>query len=514
MIKTSCVLLVAIALAWGVAAHAAEAPESNPATPKPATAVATPNGATAAEPAPAAGTNGLRMDFRGAPLNLVLDYLSEAAGFIINKETDVRGTVDVWSKHPLTKEEAVELLNSVLKKNGYAVTRNGRILTIVSMDNAKTSDLEIVTGNNPEDVDKSDEVVTQIIPVRHANASQLLNNLNVLLPTSATLTVNESANSLILVATKTDIRRMLRIISALDTSIASVSSIRVFPLQFADARQLATVVQQLFAQPAAATNPRAQIFAMMRGGGGFPGGPGGPGGGGMPGGGAGGNAAGSRVVAAADEYSNSLIVSAAPDLMATIADMVIQVDQPISDVTELRVFRLMNADPTELAEQFTQLFPDDTRSGSSGNSQRFRFAGPGGRFGGGMNAATGTNDRMRKKTRVIAVPDQRTSSLIVTAAAEMMPQIAEMIEQLDSNAAKQEKVAVYELQNADPSDVYQVLQDLFNRNTTMRNSSANNRNSMLGQNNPLNQRATQQQRNNSAASSRVGGTTRRTGTGF
>jgi general secretion pathway protein D len=429
------------------------------------------------------------MDFRGAPLNLVLDYLSDAAGFIINKETDVRGTVDVWSKHPLTKEEAVELLNSVLKKNGYAVTRNGRILTIVSVDNVKTADLDIVTGSNPEEVEKSDEVVTQIIPVRHANAAQLRDNLLVLLPTSATLSVNESANSLILVATKTDIRRMLRVVTALDSSIASVSSIKVFPLQYADAKQLATVVQQLFAVQSSgnAMNARAQFFNMMRGGG--PGGPGGMSSGGSSGGG---NAAGARVVAAADETSNSLIVSAAADLMDTITKMVQEIDVPQSDITELRVFHLLNADPVELADQFTQLFPDETRSNSGDRGSRFRFNN-GGRFGG--SSSTGTSDRLKKKTQVLAVPDQRTSSLLVSAAAEMMPQIADMIAQLDSSPAKKEKVAVYDLQNADPNDVYQILQDLFNRNTTMRNSSANRSGSMLGQNNPLTQRATQQQRN-------------------
>ena len=83
------------------------------------------------------GTNGLRLNFHDAPLNLVLDYLSDAAGFIINQETDVRGTVDVQGKD-LTKDEAVEVLNSALKKNGYAVIRNGRILTIVAQDTAKT----------------------------------------------------------------------------------------------------------------------------------------------------------------------------------------------------------------------------------------------------------------------------------------------------------------------------------------------------------------------------------------
>src|SRR5437588_1460687 len=66
----------------------------------------------ATAPAPAAPTNaapqisseygndGLRMNFHGAPLNLVLEYLSDAAGFIINKHGDVRGTVEVCSKQP------------------------------------------------------------------------------------------------------------------------------------------------------------------------------------------------------------------------------------------------------------------------------------------------------------------------------------------------------------------------------------------------------------------------------
>src|SRR5215831_8247767 len=132
------------------------------------------------------GNEGLRMNFHGAPLNLVLEYLSDAAGFIINKQTDVRGTVEVWSKQPVTKDEAVELLSSVLKKNGYAVSRNGRILTILPMDTAKTSsELEVAVGSDPNDLEKSDEVETRIIPVRYASAAQLVPNLELLLPTSA-----------------------------------------------------------------------------------------------------------------------------------------------------------------------------------------------------------------------------------------------------------------------------------------------------------------------------------------
>jgi hypothetical protein len=66
-------------------------------------------------------------------------------------------------------------------------------------------------------------------------------------------------------------------------------------------------------------------------------------------------------------------------------------------------------------------------------------------------------------------------------------------------------VAVYELQNANVQDVQQVLQDLFNRNTSMRTSNTRNT-----QQNALSTRQTQQQQTttgglNTSTSRGVGG---------
>jgi len=110
--------LTMILLAAGLCVQAAqESPSTNAtavvvqaATNQPAADTVEPGPAAPATPAENGDTNGLRMNFRGAPLNLVLDYLSDAAGFIINKEADVKGTVEVWSKDPLTKEAARALV--------------------------------------------------------------------------------------------------------------------------------------------------------------------------------------------------------------------------------------------------------------------------------------------------------------------------------------------------------------------------------------------------------------------
>ena len=447
------------------------------------------------------GTNGMRLNFRGAPLGLVLDYLSDAAGFIINKETDMRGTVEVWSKEPLTKDEAVEVLNSVLKKNGCAVIRNGRILTIVAQDVAKTKETPIVSGSDPDEVERGDEVVTQIIPVKYASVSQLVPNLELLLPTTATLSANESANSLLLVATKTDVKRMLKIVHALDTSIASVSSIRVIPLKYADAKDTATLITSLFTPQGGGQggNPggggRGNLFNLIAGGGfgggGFGGGGGGGRGGGTGGGqgaASGGGAAAAKVAAVGDDRSNSLVVTAPADLMTTIENMVKEIDQEVTDLTELRVFRLKNADASETADQLATLFPDPTTS-SSGNQNPmmpFFFRGGLGGRGGTANTAANSSERMKKMGRVLAVPDPRTSALIVMASKTLMPQIADMITELDSDRGRKEVVGFFDLQNADPQDVYNNLQDLFNRvNVRPQNSSAN---PLLGTTSPMYQR--------------------------
>lgn len=506
--KTYTAIFLTAGLAGWLATAAAQQtePAEKPVDPAPVPTPANPNpGAAPVEtPTPnglAAGEQGLRLNFRGAPLDMVLSYLSDAAGFIIVLETEVRGKVDVWSNQPLSKDEAVDLLNTVLSRNGYAAIRNGRTLKIVSREEAKTKDIPVRSGSDPVNIPRSDEMVTQVIPVRYANAAQLIQNLQPLLPSYArdSFTANESGNSLVLTASQTDVRRMVEIVRALDDSISGIATIKVFPLRYTDAKELATAVKELFptqsTQGQGGGGNRQQNF--FGGGGGPGGGPGGFFGGGGGGGRGGRNATTvtAKVIAVADENSNSLVVSAPEDAMPTIEKLVKELDVAVSDVTELRVFRLVNSDPLELVDIFAQLFPDET--GTSRNNQNqgdFRFRGGFGGFGGfggnrNNNNQANTSERAKKKGRVMAVADQRTSSLIVSAASELMPQIEEMITQLDRSPAKKQKVFVYSLDNADVQQVEQIVRDMFERSTT---ANRNNQN----QNSPLLNRSQQNQNNN------------------
>ena len=343
----------------GLAAFAAGA-HAQPASPPPDSGVPFP-----ADPGPA-----LRFNFRGAPLETVLNYLSDAAGFVIVLETPVTGTVDMWSSQPVSKEEAVQLLNVALNKNGYCATVQGRSLIVTSKDDAKKQNIPIHTGNNPADIPLTADMVMQIIPLRHIDATQAAKDLATLIPSSATLTANQDSNSLVVTDTEMNIHHIVEIVSALDTSIETVSATRVFRLKNADPVEMAQLITSLYGT----TNPTtgAGLGGQFRGGlGGFFGGAFGGNalGGGQGAGAFRGAAAANRgatsgrttpVVAVADPRTFSVVVSASKDQMPEIVELVARLDSSSARRQKAYTITMQNADVAQVQAVLQNLFQSNT----------------------------------------------------------------------------------------------------------------------------------------------------------
>ena len=442
----------------------------------------------------------LMLNFQNVPLQSVLEYMSEAAGFIILGDTEVRGDVTILSKQPLNREEAVDLLDTILNEKGYTAIRRGRILKIVEKDKALIEDIPVKSGADPADIPKKDVMVTQIIPIRFGNAGQLIENISELLPEYATISANDGSNAIILTDTQTNIHRIAEIVSALDTSISSISEIRVFPLVYADAKQLADVIKGLFQSSSSGSSRSSSrrsssgIAEMMRarfGGGSSSSRSSGSSGRSSRSGGSGSSAAlaaASRVVAISEERTNSLVVSAPGDVIPTIEQLVKEMDRTIEDVTEIQVFKLNNADAYEMAEVLTNLFSDKNEIENSRGGYRFGSWGRSSSSSSRSRSSSSGNssERMLQQKKVVAVADPRTNSVIVSATAELMKQIALMVERLDDNKAKQQKVYTYSLQNADVEGVSAILRSMFEQQNGNFNSTRNRNNQ--NQQNPLDNR--------------------------
>ena len=89
----------------------------------------------------AAANPGLQLQFRQAPLDSVLNYLRDAAGFIIHVKPNVPVTppVDLWHEEPLQPAQAVNLLREDLTRKGCAIIQRGRWLSIIRNQDLKKS---------------------------------------------------------------------------------------------------------------------------------------------------------------------------------------------------------------------------------------------------------------------------------------------------------------------------------------------------------------------------------------
>ena len=412
----------------------------------------------------AAGTQMLRLNFRNAPLSMVLDYLSDAAGFTIsaNSKVDLKGTVTVWSNRPVSRNEAIRILDDSLTTSGYGATVEGSVLNIFVVDATNTKIIAGIPNNDYTNIPPTKDLVTQIVYVHNVEAAQLITSLQPLMPAGTSMTPNQGANAIVLTDTKANIRRMAQLVKALDTPSVSATAVRVFPLTYADATALAQVVTQLFQGDSTGNRPSTPGFPFLPGGFGLgrdrssrSDGASAP---------QAGRVASAKVTAVADDRSNSLVVSASDEQMTLVEDLVKQMDVNVDDLTEVRVFRLRYADPQETADQLANLFPDPALQQSASSRSSSRFGGPF-PFSRDRSSSTGNNtDRNSRKlvqARVTAVPDPRTGSVIVSASRDMMTQIAGIIDELDSDPARKKKVFVIKVENRDPQDVVNELQSVI-----------------------------------------------------
>jgi general secretion pathway protein D len=335
-----------------------------------------------APPAQAVGTNNsnaLLLNFRNAPLEMVLNYLSDAAGFIIVQDTHVNGTITISSTHPVTQDEAVNLLNTELNRNNYAAIRDGRTLTIVDKNDAKTRNIPVKTGNNPGAIPNNDEIATWIIPIRFVEARQLVSDLSSFVSPQATIVANEAGNSVVVTDTQSNIRHLAEIIQAVDNSAEAETEIRVFRLKYASPADVASELSSVFPSSSSSGNQAPIQFGGR--GGGFGGGRGGFGGGGgnpfaalLGGGGTANNSSQQRiqkatqVTAVADSRIQAVIVTAPKDLMDEIAGMMADLDVPSDRDQGVAVISLQNGDPYQVAQVLQSMFGGSSSSSRGGAS--------------------------------------------------------------------------------------------------------------------------------------------------
>lgn len=323
---------------------------------------------------------------------------------------------------------------------------------------AGAGDLESITDL----ADKLDQpidpsAVIEVFSLRTAVASEVVNTLEsfyeqqedeqtIGLQVRIKAVADARTNSVVVQAAPRDLAEIARLIRKIDRDTsAAVNKLRVFPLKNAVADELAEVINtsiQSVLNPPRLTTGAGQF------------------GGGQQAGGDGSaeiNAAKSVVLefltsgentgrtirsglladirVTADPRVNSLIVTASEQSMPLIEALIRQLDEPSSNVAEIKVFAITNGDASAMVDLLEGLFTSEDIQNQTGIE------------------IVGADDASSSLIPLRFSVDIRTNSVIAVGGAEALRVVEAILLRLDAEDVRQRESIVYKLKNSPATDV-------------------------------------------------------------
>lgn len=209
--------------------------------------VAAPASQAAAPAGQSASGVRLRFNFKGQTYDQILDYFSRTTGYPIVRETDVpKGTVDYIYPKDYTLDEAIQTLNVLLQTQGCMLRVEGGRMFLQKLDDMKRENVPTFVGTVPTQV-TDDTVVTVVLPLLNAQAKPVAEQLKNLVATYGSVTALEQQNSILLVETAAQVRRLQRIIDEIDRKDVE-NLIEFLPIRHARAADLLKSLQALMGE--------------------------------------------------------------------------------------------------------------------------------------------------------------------------------------------------------------------------------------------------------------------------
>ncbi len=156
--------------------------------------------------------NQITLNLKEADIRALIATVSKFTGKNFVVDPRVKARVSVVSSRPMSDSEVYEVFLSVLQVHGYAAVPVGSIIKIVPEVNAKQGPLPVVS----DDLHVGDELITKVVTLDHVPAAQLVPILRPLVPQQGHLAAYNPTNTLIVTDHAANIRRLAEIIKSID----------------------------------------------------------------------------------------------------------------------------------------------------------------------------------------------------------------------------------------------------------------------------------------------------------
>lgn len=345
------------------------------------------------------------MNFNGAEIDAVARTMATVTGRNVVVDPRVKGTITLSTDAPVSPAVAYNQFLATLRMQGYTVVQSDGMDKVVPEADAK-----LQGGAVAESVSSAggNQLVTQIIRLQHENANNLVAVLRPLVGPNTPINVNPGTNTLVITDYADNLRRLARIVAALD--VPNATDVEIIALKHASASDLAPLVQKLSEPAAGAANVAADGSY--------------------------------KTTVIAEPRSNTLIVRTANQARLTLVRSLIdKLDQPAPATANgaagnIYVVYLKNANAVQLATTLRAAISGEARNATSAGTTPVTTA----TTGAGLSAASTTASSSAGSNAVSTggqiQADPTMNALIITASEPQYRQLRAVIDKLDARRAQ------------------------------------------------------------------------------
>jgi len=180
------------------------------------------------------------VNFKDAELEELVRFVAQATGKTIVVDPKTKGRVQVISSQPLNKDQLYDLFLSILDVNGFAAVDTGDSVKIIPSRDARSAAAPVVSSSKQRE---NSEIVTEVIQLRNVAASTLIPVLRPLAPQQAHMAAYGPSNAIIISDAANNIARIRSVIERIDR--AAVGDTDVIRLEHASAEEVVRMLEQL-----------------------------------------------------------------------------------------------------------------------------------------------------------------------------------------------------------------------------------------------------------------------------
>ena len=265
----------------------------------------------------------ITLNFVNADIQSVVKTVGMITGKNFILDPRITGNFNIVSVNPISRDLVYPILLSALRLHGYAAVEEKGFVKIVPEADAKLSFSNTETVGSKGIRVSGDKIITQVYPLQHESAAQLVPVLRPLITPNNVIAVYPNSNTLVITDYAENIKRINKIISSID--IPNQAEMHVMKLEYASAIDVSQMLMRLMpeAAPVAGSAPKLTV--------------------------------------AVDAHSNSLIVrSENPSDLTRIRSMLKALDTPAAAGGGIHVVYLRNAEATKMAETLRGLLSGET----------------------------------------------------------------------------------------------------------------------------------------------------------